>query len=188
MKLMVILGSVREGRAGEKVANWITGVVGQDNRFELDYVDPRNLDLPFYDEPASPFAMASRNQEYANPAGRAWADRVGSADAFILVTPEYNHGYPAVLKNALDWVGPEWNNKPVGLVGYSYQGVAGARSVEQLRQVVVELGLIQIANSVHIFPAREAFDDNGQPKNPEYAKNLSGLLSNIVETAARYRV
>jgi NAD(P)H-dependent FMN reductase len=108
MKLMVIFGSSRQGRKGEVVANWVKNHAQQDSRLEVDYVDCRDLNLPFFDEPLSPFSMKRQGVEYTHPEGRAWADRVGKVDGAIIITPEYNHGYPAVLKNALDWVGPEW--------------------------------------------------------------------------------
>jgi NAD(P)H-dependent FMN reductase len=86
--------------------------------------------------------------QYANPDVQRWADRISDGDAFIMVSPEYNHGYPAVLKNAIDHLYPEWVNKPVGFVGYGNAG--GARSIEQLRQVVVELSMTPIRSAIHI--------------------------------------
>lgn len=164
MKLMVILGSSRQGRKGEVVAKWVANRVEADERFELDYVDLRELNLPFFDEPLSPFSMAREGRPYTYPEGKAWAERVAAAGAFIMVTPEYNHGYPGVLKNALDWVGPEWGGKAVDFVSYSWTTVGGARAVEQLRQVVLELGLIPGGVGLHIGRQADSFDENGQPK------------------------
>jgi NAD(P)H-dependent FMN reductase len=101
--------------------------------------------MPFFDEPVSPSMI---KEPYANPAVQAWTKKIAEGDAFIIVSPEYNHGYSAVLKNALDYVYKEWNNKPVGFV--SYGSVGGARAIEQLRQVAVELQMAPIRNSVHI--------------------------------------
>jgi NAD(P)H-dependent FMN reductase len=86
--------------------------------------------------------------KYENEVVQKWADKIKEGDAFIIVTPEYNHGYPAVLKNAMDVIYPEWNRKPVGFV--SYGGAMGARSVEQLRQVAIELQMAPIRNAIHI--------------------------------------
>jgi NAD(P)H-dependent FMN reductase len=85
---------------------------------------------------------------YTNELGKKWAAKVAEADAYIMVTPEYNHGYPAVLKNAIDWVFYEWQGKPVGFV--SYGTVSGSRAVEQLRQVVIELSMHPIRNAIHV--------------------------------------
>jgi NAD(P)H-dependent FMN reductase len=90
--------------------------------------------------------MNRRN--YSNELGKKWAAKIGEAHGCIIVTPEYNHGYTADLKNALDWVFLEWNNKPVGFV--SYGSAVGARAVEQLRQVVIELQMVPIRNAIHI--------------------------------------
>ncbi|HTX19838.1 MAG TPA: NAD(P)H-dependent oxidoreductase, partial [Bacteroidota bacterium] len=110
-------------------------------------IDLRDWQLPMYDEPISP---VSNKGIYTNPIGRKWADKIGEADGYIIVTPEYNHGYPAVLKNAIDWVFQEWRRKPVGFV--SYGNLGGARVIEQLRQVVIELQMLPIRNAVHIPP------------------------------------
>ena len=160
---MIILGSSRQGRKGEVVANWVKNQVGQDGRFEIDFVDTQILNLPFFNEPLSPFGMRDAGQDYTHPEGKAWAQRVAQADGVILITPEYNHGYPGVLKNTLDWVGPEWVDKPVAFVSYSYRLTGGALAVEQLRSVVTELGLIQVANAIHIPRVSEAFKPDGQP-------------------------
>jgi NAD(P)H-dependent FMN reductase len=180
MKLMVIFGSSRQGRKGEVVANWVKNHAQQDSRLEVDYVDCRDLNLPFFDEPLSPFSMKRQGVEYTHPEGRAWADRVGKVDGAIIITPEYNHGYPAVLKNALDWVGPEWNYKPVGFV--SYGGVSGgSRVVEQLRTVTIELGLVQVANPIHFPFFEHAFDENGQPVRPDYNDKLKSMFDELTK-------
>lgn len=180
MKLMIILGSSRQARKGETVSNWVRAQVQQDSRFEIDFVDTQTLVLPFFDEPLSPFTMRDTGQQYTHPEGEAWAQRVSKAEGVILVTPEYNHGYPGVLKNTLDWVGREWGDKPVGFVSYSSQMTGGARAVEQLRPVVTELGMIQVANAIHIPRIAEAFDANGQPvhqgTNDAFKKMLNELL------------
>lgn len=180
MKLMVILGSSRQGRRGEAVAKWVLSEAAKDNRFEVDYVDLREFNLPFFDEPMSPFTLRDSGQSYTHPEGEAWAQRVGKADGFLIITPEYNHGYPAVLKNALDWVGREWGDKPVSFVGYG-NITAGARSVEQLRQVVVELGLFQVANGIY-FPgiSRGAFKEDGQPANESAPENLKKMFDELI--------
>src|SRR5204863_9315411 len=135
--------------------------------------------LPYFDEPMSPFAMYDAGQDYTHPEGKAWAQRVGATEAVIIVTPEYNHGYPGVLKNSLDWVGREWGDKPVGYVSYG-NITGGSRAVEQLRQVTNELGLVQVANAIY-FPgiSRGAFGDDGQPAHEGANENLKKMFNEI---------
>ena len=178
MKLMIIWGSSREGRRGGVVADWVKAGAQKDSRFEVDFVDLRELNLPFFDEPTSPLSMKSLD-EYTHPEGKAWAERVQQAEAIIIVTPEYNFGYTGVLKNTLDWVGRPWIDKPVGFVGYgSISG--GIRAVGQLRQVVVELGLVQVANAIHFPRFRDGFDENGEPKHPGANENLKKMFDEVV--------
>jgi NAD(P)H-dependent FMN reductase len=179
MKLMILFGSSRHGRKGEVVANWTKDLAKSDGRFEVDYVDLQTLNLPFFDEPLSPFTMARKGVDYTNSEGKLWAGRVGNSEGLIIVTPEYNHGYPGVLKNALDWVGPEWVDKPVGFI--SYGGISGgSRVVEQLRTVTIELGLIQVANPIHFNFFEQAFNETGHPvresKNDELKRMFDEVL------------
>lgn len=175
---MIIWGSSRPARQGGVVADWVKRHATADSRFELDFVDFQELKLPFFDEPLSPFSMAREGQDYTNPKGKAWARRVGKAEGFIIITPEYNHGYPAVLKNALDWVGPEWVDKPAGFI--SYGGISGgARVVEQLRTVTIELGLIQVANPIHFVFFKNSFDDQGEPRHEGTNDSLIKMFDEI---------
>ncbi len=112
---------------------------------QAELIDLRDWPLPFFNEAGSP-GMLKGN--YTNDLAKRWSAKIAEADAFIVVTPEYNHGYPAVLKNAFDWLYPEWNHKPIGFAGYG--NANGARAIEQLRQVVIELQMHPIKNSVHI--------------------------------------
>lgn len=176
---MIILGSTRQGRRGEVVASWVKRNAEADSRFEVDYVDLRELKLPWFDEPMSPFSMYDAGKDYLNPEGKEWAQRVAKAEAVLIVTPEYNHGYPGVLKNALDWVGREWGDKPVAFVSYG-NITAGARAVEQLRMVAVELGLVQVANGIY-FPgiSRGAFTEDGEPAHESANDNLKKMFDEI---------
>jgi NAD(P)H-dependent FMN reductase len=180
MRLMIILGSTRQGRRGEVVARWVAAEAGKDSRLEVDYVDLRSLNLPYFDEPLSPFSMYDAGKDYTHPEGKAWAQWVGQAEAFLIVTPEYNHGYPGVLKNALDWVGREWGDKPIAFVSYG-NITGGVRAVEQLRQVVVELGLFQVANAIY-FPgiSRGAFTEDGRPAHPGSEDSLKKMFDELI--------
>jgi NAD(P)H-dependent FMN reductase len=122
-----------------------------------------------------------QNGDYAHESVRAWAKKIGEADAYIMIAPEYNHGYSAVLKNALDVVYGEWNNKAVGFV--SYGSVGGGRVVEQLRQVSVELQMASTRNAVHIQAPWFLLDENGDLKSDAlvpYSDSLNGMVDQLV--------
>ena len=145
IKIKIIVGSTRQGRFSEKPSNWILEEAKKLEGVDAELLDLRDYAMPFFEDPMSP-SMAKGN--YSNKVVKKWAEKINEGDAFIIVTPEYNHGYPAVLKNAMDVIYPEWNRKPVGFV--SYGSAVGARSVEQLRQVAVELQMAPIRNAIHI--------------------------------------
>ncbi|MCL5224312.1 MAG: NAD(P)H-dependent oxidoreductase, partial [Patescibacteria group bacterium] len=154
IKLRVILGSTRQGRLGDKLAKWIHDLAKERGDLDVELLDLRDYPLPFLGE------EARSASEPADKLIAAWATKVSEADGFIIATAEYNHGYPAVLKNALDSIKNEWSNKPVAFV--SWGGVSGgARAVEQLRQVVVELQMVPIRNAVHIPFVWNLMDDDG---------------------------
>lgn len=145
IKLKIIIGSTRQGRFSEKPAKWIFEEAKKLEGVEVELLDLRDYPMPFFDSQTSP---AMTPGKYDNEIIQKWASKIDEADAFIIVTPEYNHAYPAVLKNALDVVYYEWNRKPVGFV--SYGGAMGVRSVEQLRQVAIELQMAPIRQAIHI--------------------------------------
>jgi NAD(P)H-dependent FMN reductase len=177
IKIQIILGTTRQRRFGDKPAHWICEEARTQPDVEVELLDLRDYPLPFFDEPASPMASQGR---YANAAVQRWADRIADGDAFIMVTPEYNHGYPAVLKNAIDYIYPEWVRKPVGFVSYGNAG--GARVVEQLRQVVVELQMLPIKNAIHIPVAVYlSVMQEPVPPNPELFRPLKDGRVNQVE-------
>lgn len=142
--LMIIVGSVRPGRAGLPVARWVRSVADADERFEVDFVDLAELALPFMDEPEHPARRA-----YTKPHTIAWSQRVDAADAFIFVTPEYNHSFSPALKNAVDFLATEWKHKPVGFVSYG-GAAAGTRGVALLEPTLTTVGLMRVAASVEI--------------------------------------
>ncbi len=168
--IQVILGSTRQGRSGEKVARWFIQHAEQRPEFTVELVDLMDWPLPFIDTPVPP-AM----KESEHPQTRAWAQKVATADGYVFVTPEYNHGYPAVLKNALDHVYRPWRHKPVGFVGYGGPG-AGVRAVEQLRQVVVELEMIPMRQQVAIANVYMAFTPDGTLKDPAGADRQAAAV------------
>jgi len=143
LSILVILGSVREGRMAAPVGEWVVEQAASRPELSCELVDLKEWDLPFY-----PFAKAPAAGEYSDPLQRRWAEKIAGADGYVLIAPEYNHGIPAVLKNALDFVYAEWNRKPAAFVAYG--GNAGARSAEALTLVARELQLAPIEAAVHI--------------------------------------
>jgi NAD(P)H-dependent FMN reductase len=144
--ISVIVGSTRQGRFSEKPANWILQQLMRRGGIEAWLLDLRDFPMPFFDQQVPP-AMPGR-APYEHEVVKRWTAEVARSDGFIIVTPEYNYGPSAVLKNALDWVYPEWHRKAVGFV--SYGSAMGARSVQQLRETAIELQMAPIRHSVHI--------------------------------------
>ncbi len=183
----IILGSTRQNRFSDKPGAWILAEMRKKEGIDAELLDLRDYPLPFFDEPMSPAMI--KNGEYPNEVVRKWALKIREADAFIIVTPEYNHGTSGVLKNALDSVYAEWNNKPVGFV--SYGGVGGARSVEQLRLIAVELQMAPVRNAVHILGGPwNLLDENGKLKNgalDPFQKSADGMLNQLLWWAQALR-
>lgn len=145
MNIKIITGSTREGRYADKVAAWALVQLQKYTNLEVEIVDLKDFDMPFFDQPVSP----SYNQSpYPHDSVVRFTSKIKEADAFVIIAPEYNHGPTAVLKNAMDWVYHEWNNKPVAFVGYG--SVGAARAIEQLRLHAIELQMAPIRNAVHI--------------------------------------
>jgi len=144
--ISVIIGSTREGRFSEKPARWIFQHLKQRDGNDVRLLDLRDFPMPFFDQPLTP-ATPGR-PAFENEAVQKWTAAIKQSDGFVFVTPEYNYGPAAVLKNALDWVYPEWHRKAVSFVSYGSAG--GVRSVQQLRENAIELQLAPIRSSVHI--------------------------------------
>jgi NAD(P)H-dependent FMN reductase len=168
LNIKVIIGSTRPGRFSEKPAHWIAGEAAKIAGAQVELLDLRDYPMPFFEERTTP-SMSQGN--YGNAVAMRWARKIQEGDAFIIVTPEYNHGYPAVLKNALDYVFFEWHKKPVGFVSYGNAG--GARAIEQLRQVVIELQMAPLRHAIHIpSPVFMSLKDEPTPANPDLFKPL----------------
>lgn len=148
LRIGLILGSTRSGRFADRPAEWLLGIAQKREGVAVEIVDLRNYPMPFFDEPKSPMREPPERAEALK-----WAQKVGELDAFVFITAEYNHSIPAVLKNALDYVYAEFNRKPAAFVGYGNAG--GARAIEQLRLMLVELQVAPLRSAVHI--GREPF-------------------------------
>lgn len=177
LRIAVILGSTRQKRFGEKPARWVFDELKKRKGVEAEFLDLRDYPMPFYDLPASPIRLQG---EYGTEPVIRWRKRIGEADGFIIVAPEYNHGYSATLKNALDYVYKEWNNKPVGFV--SYGNVGGARAVEQLRLVAIELQMAPIRAAVHVpVDIYMAIMNEEAPVNPQRFKTVQSAADMMLD-------
>jgi len=174
LKIGIILGSTRPNRNGEQVARWVLDIASRRPDAEFELLDLRDHPLPHLDEPMPPSFGQYRNEHT-----RRWADKIASFDGFVIVTPEYNHGIPGVLKNALDFLYAEWNNKAVGYV--SYGGVGGVRAVEQLRLVAGELQMADVRQQVPL-SLRTEFENYRLFKPGDY--NLPALNTMLDQVVA----
>ncbi len=178
IKVKVILGSTRPNRFGEKILPWVKENLSAKPEFEHEVLDLRDYSLPFYDQPVSPSTV--KGGAYANEAVRNFAKKIAEADAFLIITPEYNHSTSAVLKNALDAISAEWNKKPVAFVAYGSAG--GARAVEHLRNIAVELQMAPVRSAVYIFMPWLLLDEKGALKEgalAPYAQAMQGTLDQL---------
>ena len=143
LKIGIIVGTTRPGRRGPALANWILDIARKRNDATFEIVDIQDYDLPVLDEPMPP-SMGNYAQEHT----RKWAGKIGSLDGFIFVTPEYNHSISGALKNAIDFIYAEWNNKAAGFVSYGSTG--GARAVEHLRGIMAEVQVADVRAHVSL--------------------------------------
>jgi NAD(P)H-dependent FMN reductase len=141
LKLAIIIGSTRPGRKAVAVAHWVYEIAKQRSDADFEVVDIADFNLPLLDEPIPPSLG-----QYSQPHTKAWAAKIASFDAYVFVTPEYNHGTSGALKNAIDYLFREWNNKAAGFVGYG--GAGGVRAVEQLRLVMGEIQVADVRTQV----------------------------------------
>jgi NAD(P)H-dependent FMN reductase len=173
-KIGIIIGSTREGRFGDKPAAWIHAIAAKRDDLQFEMIDLRDHPLPFFNEPISPAWAPVKNE-----AAKVWAAKLAEFDGFIIVTPEYNHGTTAVLKNALDYAYAEFGRKPVAFVGYG--GVGAARAVEQLVSLrhAVHVGMVEFLG---IWQQGKSFDDF-----PHLAQAAKALLDDLAWWAKALR-
>jgi len=178
LKIKVILGSTRAQRFGEQPAAWITEKA-KAKGFDAELLDLRDYPLPFFEEPVSP---SMKKEPYANPIVAAWTAKIAEADGFIFTVAEYNHGYTAVLKNAIDYVSQEWNKKPVAFVAYG--SVGGARAADQLRPVTTELQMVPIKTAVHMMAPWTMLDAAGKMDFSSFEGSADAMLTQLAWWAA----
>ena len=173
LKIAVVIGSTRPGRVGESVAKWTYELAKQRSDAEFELVDIKDFNLPLLDEPAPP-SMGQYSKEHT----KIWAAKINSFDGYVFVTPEYNHGICSALKNAIDHLYREWNNKTAGFVGYGSAG--GASAVEHLRLVMAEVQVATVRNQVALSLFTD-FDNYTKFKPAaHHEKSLSQMLDQLV--------
>lgn len=180
MKIAIIIGSTRPNRNGEAVGKWVYEIARKRTDAQYELIDLKEIDLPFLDEPLPPSAG-----HYTQPHTKAWGEKIAAFDGFVFVTPEYNHGMNAALKNALDFLYHEWNNKAAGFVGYG--GTGGARSVEQLRQVMATLQIADVGAQVSLSLFTDFQDMKVFKPGPFQEKSVNTMLDQVVSWSGALR-
>ena len=173
-KLLIVIASTRPGRVGRPVGDWFKQVATDHGGFEVEEIDLAELNLPLLDEPNHP-----RLKQYTQDHTKAWSATVESADAFVFVTPEYNHSFPASLKNAVDYLHNEWRHKPLGFV--SYGGIAGGtRSVQAFKQVASALMMYVANNLVNITWVHSKLNDGVFVEDADVRKAADAMLDELL--------
>jgi|SRR5690625_246078 len=177
LHLKIIIASTRPGRKGIIVGNWFVDFAKENSDFDIEVLDLKKINLPFMDEEEHP-----KLGNYKNEHTLKWSKKIDEADAFIVVTPEYNYGMPASLKNALDYLNKEWYAKPMGFV--SYGGIsAGTRSVQHIKLPVTTLGMMPLPEAVNIPFVAEFIKDGKFHPNEITEKAAKTLLSKVKDWA-----
>ncbi len=172
-KIGIILGSTRPGRNGEAVAKWVYDIASRRSDAEFELVDLLDYDLPHLDE-----AIPASQGMYANEHTKRWAAKIAELDGFVFVTPEYNHSTSGALKNAIDFLYGEWNNKAAGFV--SYGGVGGARAVEHLRLIMGELQVADVRAQVALSLYTDFENFSSFKPGPQHEGTLGVVLDQTV--------
>jgi NAD(P)H-dependent FMN reductase len=173
LKVGIIIGSTRPNRNGGAVGNWVYQIAKNRDDAEFELVDLKEFDLPLLDEP-----MSASFGQYSKPHTLKWAKTIASLDAFIFVSPEYNHSTTGALKNAIDFLSNEWKNKAAGFVGYGSLGAA--RAIEHLRGIMGELGIADVRTQVSL-SLRTDFENYHTFKPDSFhEKNLNKMLDELI--------
>jgi len=185
MKIGIIVGSTRPGRKGSTVGRWVHDHALQRDdtpwKVEFDLLELEDFDLPLLEEPTVP---AAADREYETPQTRRWSETVDGYDGFVFVTPEYNHGVPAALKNAVDVLGPEWAHKAVAFVSYGADG--GVRAVEQWRTILANVMMSDVRAQVSLLVFEDWQEGEFRPLDRREGE-LDTLLDQLVEMTETVR-
>jgi NAD(P)H-dependent FMN reductase len=181
LKIAIILGSTRPGRNGEAVSQWVYELTKKCNDANFELLDIKGYNLPLLDEPIPP-SMGQYTKKYT----KTWALKIDSFDAYVFVTAEYNHGIPGALKNTIDFLYKEWNNKVAGFV--SYGGAGGVRAVEQLRLVMAELKVATVRSQVTLSLFTD-FENFTKFKPASFQENsANALLDEVIAWGGAFKI
>jgi NAD(P)H-dependent FMN reductase len=181
IKLAIIIGSTRPGRKAEAVGRWVHEIAKKRSDAQFELVDIKDFNLPLLDE-AIPPSMG----QYSHPHTNAWAAKIDFFDAYVFVTPEYNHGTSGALKNAIDYLYREWNNKAAGFVSYGSAG--GARAVEQLRLVMGELQVADVRAQVMLSLFSDFENFSAFKPAPTHEKSVNIMLDQVIAWGSALKV
>src|SRR4051794_27144615 len=173
IRIAIVSGSTRPGRNNEGVFRWVYEVAKKRSDAVFELVDIADYDLPLLDEPVPPSLG-----QYSKPHTKRWAEKIGSLDAFVFVTPEYNHGTSGALKNAIDFLFREWNNKVAGFV--SYGSMSGARAVEQLRLVMAEIMIADVRAQVMLSLFTDFENFSTFKPDPRHEPEVTTMLDQVI--------
>ena len=179
-KLQIIIGSTRPNRAADKVVPWVVDRARSHEAFDVEVLDLRDWPLPIFAENLDTIGDFN-DPTYSDPAVKRWNQKIKEADAYLVVTPEYNHSVPGVLKNAIDnvWLSFAFRHKPIVAVGYSGGIAGGVRAIEHLAQIAIEAEMVPIRAAVVIPRVAEAFDGSGLPVDPVTDVSLGVALDDL---------
>jgi NAD(P)H-dependent FMN reductase len=173
MRIAIIIGSTRPGRKAEAVAKWVCEIAQNRSDVEFELVDIKDFNLPLLDEPLSPIMG-----QYTHQHTKDWSAKIASFDAYVFVTPEYNHATSGALKNAVDFLYHEWVNKAAGFVGYG--GAGGARAVEQLRLVMAEVQIATVRNQVLLSMFTDFENFSVFKPVSQHEKSVNAMLDQVI--------
>lgn len=183
MKLKIIIASVRPERLGERVAKWVCNEL-RAAKIGYEVLDLKVYPMPFDDTNIEPFDL---DKKYPHKIVQDWSEKIDEGDCYLIITPEYNHGYPAQLKNAIDWLGDEWWGKPVGFVSYSTGRMGGSRAVAQLRQVVINFNMYDTRAEINLPQADNLITPEGVCSQPVLAENLIKTVTELNDLATKLK-
>ena len=173
MRIGIVTGSTRPGRLNESVARWVLDVAAERDDADYELVDIADYNLPLLDEPIPPSL-----HRYTHEHTKRWAARIAMYDGFVFVVPEYNHGIPGALKNAIDFLNAEWNNKAAGFVSYGSMG--GVRAVEHLRGVMAELMVAGVRTQVMLSVFTDFENFSVFKPDPRHERGVHTMLDQVV--------
>lgn len=182
VKIGIIIGSIRQERKGGEVGRWVESLAGARSDADYERIDLRSFDVPLLTSPTHPMAA---NRSYESEAVQRWSLAIDRCDAYVFVTPEYNHGVPGGFKNAVDSLGPEWMGKAVAFV--SYGSALGVRAVEHWRQIAANFSMVDVRSQVTLSIFTDLTDDGSVQTSERLEQDATAMFDELVETTRRIR-